>query len=144
MIYTFRCECHPDAWDQFERSIHDGPPKLVLCSLCGGEMHRDWQADAPMLDTSACRDHDHIPETKRVQRIKAPKSPEAAEAQFRRHITERRKQLADGGNQGSFRHTHSVPADLFHGKIKETGDREYWSDPKNVERHRSCKVDGHD
>ena len=29
----------------------------------------------------------------------------------------------------------------IHGKIKETGDKEYWSDPANMRRHESCRVD---
>lgn len=140
MRYTFRCDCDPDAWDQFDRSIHEGPPALVVCSMCGGEMHRDWQADSPMLDTSRCQDADNIPEQHRVQRSSSPSSPAAEEARFSKHIDARRKQLAEGGNRGSIRHEHSVPADLYHGKIRQTGDRDYWKDPGNLKRHNSCKV----
>lgn len=87
-----------------------------------------------------CRDHDDIPEGKRVKRASSPRSAQAEEARFQRHIEERRKQLADGGNRGSIRHTHSVPADLYHGKIRETGDRNYWKDPKNLKKHKSTRV----
>ena len=141
MIYTFKCDCEPEAWDQFHRSMVEGPPAMVVCGLCGSEMYRDWRADSPMIDTSNCKDSDDIPEQHRVQRSQAPSSPEMEEARFNRHITERRKQLADGGNRGSIRHSHSVPADLFHGKIRQTGDRNYWADPKNLNKHKSCKVD---
>ena len=34
-----------------------------------------------------------------------------------------------------------IPAALYHGKIKQTGDRSYWDNPKNRNRHKSCKVD---
>lgn len=91
-----------------------------------------------------CKDHDDIPEQSRVSRGLGDVSRAAAtreEQRFQRHITERRKNLADGGNRGSFRHTNSVPADLFHGKIRETGDKEYWNDPRNVRKHKNTKVD---
>lgn len=139
MNYTFKCQrC---GWTEMVvASIKDGPPEVVHC-ICGyADMQRDWQTDSPMLDTSACRDHDDIPHEKRVARSQAPRSAAREEARFQAHITERRKQLADGGNRGSIRHTHSVPADLFHGKIKETGDKNYWQDPANVKRHSSTKV----
>lgn len=126
--------------DTIERPMVEGPPEMIECG-CGHAMHRDWQADAPMIDTSACRDHDDIPHEKRVARSTTPRSAAREEARFQQHIQGRRKALADGGNRGSIRHTHSVPADLFHGKIKETGDKNYWQDPANLKRHKSTKVD---
>jgi len=104
-------------------------------------MERDWLADLPQIDTSGCRDHDDIPPGKRVARSTSPRSAVKEEALFQRHIEDRRKVLRDGGNRGSFRHTHSVPADLYHGKIRETGDKNYWSDPANLRKHNTCKVD---
>lgn len=138
MNYTFTCQ---DCGSQkvISASIKVGPPEMIECG-CGDAMLRDWQADAPMLDTSACRDHDDIPHEKRVARSSTPRSSAREEAKFQRHNQERRKQLADGGNRGSIRHTHSVPADLYHGKIRETGDRNYWKDPANVKRHKSTEV----
>jgi hypothetical protein len=47
---------------------------------------------------------------------------------------------AAGGNRGSQRMAMSVPTELYHGKIKETGDKAYWKDPKNRARHRAWKV----
>ena len=96
------------------------------------------------IDTSGCKDHGFIPETARV--IETDRNYDRAtgvkkERMFGSAIDKRRKQLADGGNQGSFKHTHSVPAELYHGKIRETGDRNYWSDPKNMDRHKNTKVD---
>jgi hypothetical protein len=37
--------------------------------------------------------------------------------------------------------THQIPAALHAAKIRETGDRQYWDDPKNRNRHKSCRVD---
>lgn len=36
--------------------------------------------------------------------------------------------------------TNSIPADLYHGKIRETGDRHYWDSPKNRKRHKSTEI----
>lgn len=108
-------------------------------------MQRDWKADAPMIDTSSCRDHDHIPETHRVASDRGfgigKAAAERREAAYKKHIQTRRKEIADGGNRKSFKQTHSIPADLYHGKIRETGDKNYWKDSKNLDRHKSCKVD---
>ena len=140
MIYTFKCQQGHST--EVQASISEGPPKSLMC-WCRLSAERDWQADAPMLDTSACRDHDFIPETKRVAsndgfgigKTRAAKKVDT----FKRHIEQRRKELADG-NQGSIKQTHAVPADLYHGKIRETGDKNYWQDKKNLDRHKSCKV----
>lgn len=143
MIYTFRCDCDPDAWDQFERSIHEGPPPLVICSLCCGAMYRDWKADVPMIDTSACRDHSTVKESARVRsRWDRNWKPETVERKFKENIDRRRREIRDaGGQRGSIKQTHAVPAHLYHGKIRETGDANYWSDPKNLAKHNECKVD---
>lgn len=96
-----------------------------------------------MIDTSACRDHSEIRADKRVRSgFDGNKSPERVEHEFKRHIEQRRSQIRDaGGQRGSIKQTHAVPAHLYHGKIKETGDKDYWSDPKNLSRHTECKVD---
>tara|TARA_R110000803_G_scaffold48198_8_gene100096 strand:- start:1480 stop:1854 length:375 start_codon:yes stop_codon:yes gene_type:complete len=121
----------------------EGPPEMVECG-CGYAMLRDWQADVPMIDTSSCRDHDFIPEEKRVASNDGmgvgKRGAEKRVRGFKKHIDERRKALADGGNKGNIRHTNSVPADLFHGKIRETGDKNYWNDPSNMAKHKSTKV----
>lgn len=103
-----------------------------------------WRVFGCAIDTSKCRDASEIPANKRVVRSSSIVSgrdvdPVKAERRFHEHIQRRRSEL-QGQQKGQFRHTHSVPADLYHGKIKETGDKEYWSDPGNVSRHRDCKV----
>jgi hypothetical protein len=92
------------------------------------------------IDTSGCKDHDFVPETQRVADTVQPFSGEKKGRLFSKRIDERRKfNRANPGRE--IRHTHSVPADLYHGKIKETGDKEYWSDPANMKKHESCRVD---
>lgn len=144
MRYTFTCDECGRSENVYE-SISVGPPESIPC-MCGyADMRRDWKADAPMLDTSSCRDHDFVPHEKRVASNDGfgvgKRGAQRRVDKFQRHIQERRKKLADGGNRGSIKHTHSVPADLYHGKIRETGDRFYWHDPSNLKKHKSCKVD---
>lgn len=141
MIYSFKCKC--GLRSELNFSMKDGPPVDPKCPECRKVMQRDWQADAPMIDTSACRDHNNIaPEHQVRSRWDGNKSPERVEHEFRQHVDKRRKQIRDaGGQRGSVKQTHAVPAHLYHGKIKETGDKNYWSDPKNLDRHKDCKVD---
>lgn len=138
MIYSFKCECG------YERSvsapISEGPPARVKCVECGEHMNRDWQTDAPMLDTSRCKDANEVAPHARVLSAYDRGTPEQMEGRFQKHIKERRKELADG-NRGSIKQTHSVPAHLYHGKIKETKDPDYWKDPSNLSRHNECRVD---
>lgn len=133
MLYPFECEPCGVIRTVDAKPFH--PPQAVNCA-CGRAMRRIYGCH---IDTSMCRDHDHIPEGKRVKRASSPRSAQAEEARFQRHIQERRRELKDG-NRGSFRHTHSVPADLYHGKIRETGDKEYWKDPRNLKKHDSTRV----
>lgn len=136
MIYPFECDACGKRLEVQSRPLH--PPRPPWC--CGDTMRRIYGC---AIDTSKCRDASHIPDAKRVVRsglIRGGSLDAAAEERrFRRHIDNRRKELA-GQQRGSIRHTHSVPADLYHGKIRETGDARYWDDPANVQRHKDCKV----
>lgn len=133
MRYPFECQECEKRVDLESRPFH--PPAAPTC--CGQPM---WRVYGCLIDTSGCKDHDDIPEEKRVQRPSRPRSTVAEEAKFRRHIEERRKLYASEGQTPGLRHTHSIPADLYHGKIKQTGDKDYWQDPKNLNRHRTTKV----
>jgi hypothetical protein len=98
-----------------------------------------------LIDTSGCRDADEIPVGSRVTENTALGDTKAQgvrkEARYQRAAQQRRRQLVESGNRKStFRHTHSVPVELYHGKIKQTGDKNYWKDPKNLNRHKSSEV----
>lgn len=111
-----------------------------MCPSCGEPMSRVFGCH---LNLAGCKDHDFIPEESRVVESDRRYNKTlgiSKEQQFHQAIKRRRAALADGGNKGAFRHTNSVPAELYHGKIKETGDKDYWNDPKNLERHKSTKV----
>jgi hypothetical protein len=139
MIYQFTCEPCELVTDIDARAFH--PPTAPTCE-CGEEMQRVYGAS---IDTSGCKDHDHIEEGSRVhyggERNISSGQAAGIEARHARHNEKTRRELADGGNRGLIRKTMQIPATLFHGKIKETGDRQYWDDPKNRNRHKSCKVD---
>lgn len=115
------------------------PPLAPTC--CGFVMRRVFGCE---FNTSNCKDADDVPLKSRVTQATSYGHSKAAgarkEAAYARHIAERRKMLKDGGNRGAIRHTHSIPAELYHGKVKETGDVNYWRDETNLARHRSCKV----
>jgi len=118
------------------RPLH--PPEAPLCKGCGEPMSRVYGCQ---IDTSGCKDHDEIPPEKRVLDLHDRRPEHIKEAAFQRHIDERRKVVAEAGqNPNGMRQTHSVPADLFHGKIRETGDKKYWDDPKNLKKHKSTEV----
>ena len=139
MRYDFVCpECN---LEDYREAKAFSPPRAVKCENCGAVCRRVFGCQ---IDTSGCKDHGFVPEGSRVierdlnydRKLGVKK-----ERLFDQKIKQRRAALADGGNRGSFRHTHSVPAELYHGKIKETGDRDYWNDPKNMDRHKNTKVD---
>ncbi len=61
----------------------------------------------------------------------------ALEKAYQRDIEHKRRNKTRGGSRQIKR---SVPAELYHGKIKQTGDKNYWDDPKNRRRHPSTKI----
>jgi hypothetical protein len=97
------------------------------------------------IDTSGCKDPDDVAPEHRTpvtqERNLSASQARCIEMQHGRQIAQTRRDIADGGNRGLQRMTHQVPAALHAAKIKETGDRNYWDDPKNLNRHKSCKVD---
>lgn len=138
MIYPFACydcdtRCNIDA-----RAFH--PPKAPLCT-CGEAMDRVYGC---MIDTSGCRDPDEVAPEHRMavsqERNLSSNQAAAIESAHGKKIRQTRSELKDG-NKGSRRMTHQIPAALHAAKVKETGDRNYWDDPKNLNRHKSCKVD---
>jgi hypothetical protein len=140
MIYAFNCDYCNSYVELSARAFH--PPKAPLCSECGMQTYRSYGCH---IDTAGCKDHDEIPEGQRVQyggeRNISKGQAAGIEAAHQRHNDQTRRDLADGGNRGALRKTHQIPAALFHGKIKQTGDRNYWDDPKNRNRHKSTRVD---
>jgi len=141
MRYTFECSgCGALETKDLPVSKCDSKPRCA----CGAKMARNFMVDwrTVQFDTSGAKDHNNIPNQKQVASRFDRGTPEKIERQFKTHIEQRRQEIVDaGGQRGSFKQTHAVPAHLYHGKIKETGDANYWKDPKNLNRHNECKVD---
>lgn len=130
-----RCESSVEV----ERSFAEGAPDPFGCE-CGGLMEKVWVA--PLFSTIGCSgasDPNEIPPTLSVTQnpLGGTSKAKAAklEAAYQRDLAFKRRNIKS--SQGSVRMTHSIPAELFHGKIRQTGDKSYWDDPKNRKRHDS-------
>lgn len=145
MIYTFTCECGTQR--DVERSIKVGPPSHLVCE-CGERMEREWNPpqlllrDDPdevgvenlMVDTGTMSSGQAVVGGG-ITKAQAVKK----ERRYQRYINNRRKLFREEKQVGG-KLTHQVPAELYHAKIRQTGDKNYWSDPDNLNRHKSCKV----
>jgi hypothetical protein len=140
MRYPFKCyDCETDQTID-TRPLH--PPKAPDCPACGEAMDRVYGCS---INTSSCQDVDFIPEKDRIacgagdQNMTSGQAA-AIEKKHAAHNEQTRRDLADGGNRGQMKKKMQIPAALYHGKIKQTGDRNYWDDSKNRNRHKSCQV----
>lgn len=141
VTHLYRCE-ECEAEKDVSCPISQAPPGTAWCEECEDmTMRKVWRPVQFICDAS---DPDHIPMESRVTENTLHGVSKSAgtkkEAAYRRALDKRRRQLADGGNQGTRKHTHSVPAELYHGKIKQTGDKDYWKDPANLNKHKDCRV----
>jgi hypothetical protein len=137
--YTFICDdCGETA--VLHRPFSVGPVSEP-CD-CGGTRKHDFRTDVMTqeVDTTNCRDHNVISREKRVYRPGTRADADKKEAQYSQYVKQRREQLREHGNRGTITQSHAIPADLYHGKIRETGDKQYWNDKKNVDRHSAFKV----
>lgn len=64
------------------------------------------------------------------------------ERAYQKRISTMNKTIREQGGQRSknLKLTHSVPVELYYGKIRETGDKQFWDDPKNRDQATNCKV----
>jgi len=141
MIYLFRCEgCGYE--HEYLASIMRGPPPETACWECkDGMLVRVWTPPNIICDNNP----DFVPLGARVTENTGFGDTKAQghrkEANYQRYVQERRKELQENRNKKSnLRHTHSIPTELFHGKIKQTGDRHYWDDPANLKKHKTSEV----
>lgn len=139
MIYQFKCPSCSVVTDVTAKAFH--PPQGHVCE-CGELADRVYGCH---IDTTGCRDVDDIPAKDRIACGPGTTNLTSGQtaAMERRHKKSIEKARKDrvGGNKGARRLTHQIPAELFHGKIKQTGDKNYWDDSKNRNRHKSCQVD---
>lgn len=138
---TFECpDCGP-----FEKqfSIMKAPPKWMGCEECLARSERVWEAPEFICDR-ADRDPDHIPKQYRVSdRVKPESAAEGKriEKAYQAKMERTRRDVAEASGGTPLAKTHEIPAHLYHGKIKQTGDKNYWLDPKNRNKHKSTRVD---
>lgn len=144
MIYTFTCKKCGDEKLSLPVDLCDSKPP---CTRCGKKMQRHYGADWATLqfNTESCKDHDEVAPRKRtvanLGKGMTPKRARALERRYHEDVQQKRDIAeAAGGNRGAQRMAMSVPTELYHGKIKETGDKSYWKDPKNRARHKAWKV----
>lgn len=144
MIYDFECSyCHHV--EPVHGSIKHGPPDPWRCDVCAhGFMERIWTV--PHIVCVSEPDIDDTPVEKRVSFNTAygdtQEERNARQRAYQRDIEKKRQAVREGGNRkDGLKMTHSVPAELYHERIKVTGDKNYWSDPKNRDRHRSTKIE---
>ncbi len=139
MIYAFQCPKCLRVEEVDTKPFH--PPKAPLCTWCDIRTSRIYGCH---IDTSGCQDVDDIPHADQVayggERNISSGQAAKIEAKHQAHNEKTRRQLADGGNRGSVRLKRQIPAALYHGKIKQTGDKNYWDDSKNRRRHKSTEV----
>ncbi|MEE8518714.1 MAG: hypothetical protein V3S98_06280 [Dehalococcoidia bacterium] len=152
---TFECpDCGP-----IERqfSIMEAPPETVLCmtelvdapdsdcfdaTVCGLESARVWEAPEFICDR-ADQDVDHVPEQFRVSdRVRPETAAEGRriEKAYQRKLDRTRREVSEAAGS-CLAKTHEIPSQLYHGKIRQTGDKSYWLDEKNRNKHKSTRVD---
>lgn len=136
MTYDFWCDCGETC---SREGTYASPPVAPPCQ-CGRTMYRRYGA---IIDTSGCKDHDDVPLSARVAAspfgVSAPRGTQIEKA-YAADIAAKRKAARAHGKKGSLVMRHSIPTELYHGKIKQTGDKDYWRSEKNLRRHRSCEV----
>lgn len=135
MKYPFECS----AGHQFEvtASMANPPAERRRCTRCHKQAKRVWLA--PMIHIAG--DPDEIPQQSRVTEdtlhgtsvSKAIKKERA----YAKHVAAVRE--AQKGRKGG-KLVASIPTEVFHGKIRQTGDKRYWDDPANLAKHKAWKV----
>lgn len=138
---TITYECQECGECDYSFSIMKPPPSEVVCG-CGRYAERVWEAPQFICDR-ADRDPDHVPEQFRVSdRVKPESKSEGAriEKAYQAKMERTRREVAEGSGS-SIKKTNEIPSHLYHGKIRQTGDRNYWLDKKNRDKHKSTRVD---
>ena len=70
--------------------------------------------------------------------VRTPERAREVERAYYDAIVEARKKKTP--HAPLVRKVASIPPELFFGKIRETGDKRYWDDKRNVKNHRECLI----
>lgn len=139
MIFNYEC---PDGHvTQINIKFGEIPPASIPCGMCSCslEASRVWEAPQVICDT----DPDYVPPEFAVSRGGHAVSASAAakkEKMYQRGIEQRRAELRGTRNKKGFKQSNSIPPELYYGKVRQSGDKDYWKDPKNLRKHSSTKV----
>lgn len=140
MIYQMECKQCGEV--EISKPMSDPARDNDQCPECKGFGTRRIFA-MPQICTVGCSgasDPDDIPAEFGVTQNPLGgerKQSLALEKAYQRDIEHKRRNKRSGGPMQLSR---SIPAELYHGKIKQTGDKDYWSDPKNRKRHPSTRI----
>lgn len=108
------------------KAFDDVDPKFRVCDT-GGGVRKDGKV---------------VPPGKASLRGIGKAAALRRERAYAERIASMNKAIRDQGGQKSktVKMTHSIPVELYHGKIRETGDAHFWDDPKNRDQATNCKV----
>ena len=124
----------------------DGVREEWRCESCGAlsEPEKRWKPGdgAPyIVGLHRTEDPDSLKEPLRDSRWPKEWSGERCEREVYRSVEEIRKVRDEGRLHPEVKSMGRIPGELFFGKMRETGDRNYWDDPKNRNRHSTWRVD---
>jgi len=142
---TYEFECDECGYVQeISYSFAEAPPLGTPrgCPSCKGTARRTMSTS---FETIISDDPDNVPPQYRVSKSPFGMTPAAArrrEEAYAADIATKRKKAkeARSGRKSGMQLTHSIPPELYHGKIKQTGDRDYWKDASNRNKHKGCKI----
>ena len=105
--------------DRKGKSFTDIDPKHRVCADTGGGV----------------RDGKPVPVGQKTLHGIGERAARNRERAHQTNLDNMRKAIRQQGGQrktsGGWKLTHSIPAELYYGKIKETQDKNFWSDKKN-------------
>jgi len=139
----FQIECQSCGQVDIDLPMSTPAKDGVPCPSCKGTATiRLWTM--PSICTVGCSggsDPNDIPLGSRVNQTPwkdvSPEEGLRVEKAYHQNIERLRKSKKASG---SLRMLASIPGELYHGKIRETGDQSYWDDPKNRSRHKDFEV----
>ncbi len=142
-VYEFECEecgCVQEISYSFAKAPPLGTPRP--CPQCTGTSRRTMSTSFEMVTSE---DPDYVPERFRVSNVPhgmGRASAKKREERYAADIDMKRKKAkeARSGRKSSMQLTHSIPPELYQGKIRQTGDKDYWRDASNRNKHKSCKI----
>jgi hypothetical protein len=139
MIFNFQCA--DGHITQIDIKFGEKPPENMPCCKpsCSHRAERVWEA--PHI--SVAPDDFTVAASAAVSRNGRAVTKEEAvrkEKAYARDIQKKRQLYKDQKNVKGWKPSHSIPPEAYYGKVRETGDLNYWKDSKNLNRAKQFKV----